>query len=87
LPDGSNYGFQANNQRIIANKEFAEANPAAAKLFSIMKLSANDISAQNLRMRDGEDTPEDIDRHVAAWIKANQSTFDGWLDEARKAAM
>ena len=49
LPDGSNYGFQANDQRIIANLEFAKANPAAAKLFSIMKVSANDISAQNLR--------------------------------------
>ncbi|WP_335342834.1 glycine betaine/L-proline ABC transporter substrate-binding protein ProX, partial [Sedimenticola sp.] len=34
LPDGSNYGFQANTQRIIANRAWAEANPAAAKLFS-----------------------------------------------------
>jgi glycine betaine/proline transport system substrate-binding protein len=87
LPDGSNYGFQANNQRIIANLAFAKANPAAAKLFSIMELSANDISAQNLRMRDGEDSEADIGRHVDAWIKANQSTYDGWLAEARKAAM
>jgi glycine betaine/proline transport system substrate-binding protein len=87
LPDGSNYGFQANNQRIIANLSFAKANPAAAKLFSIMELSANDISAQNLRMRDGEDSEADIGRHVDAWIKANQATYDGWLAEARKAAM
>ena len=86
LPDGSNYGFQANTQRIIANREWAKANPAAAKLFSIMKLSNNDISAQNLRMRDGEKTAEDIERHTNAWIKANQKTFDGWLAEARKAA-
>ncbi|MCF8481243.1 MAG: glycine betaine/L-proline ABC transporter substrate-binding protein ProX [Rhodospirillum sp.] len=86
LPDGSNYGFQANNQRIIANKTFAEANPAAAKLFAIMELSANDISAQNLRMRDGEASEADISRHVDAWIKTNQDTFDGWLAEAREAA-
>ncbi|MCB1619337.1 MAG: glycine betaine/L-proline ABC transporter substrate-binding protein ProX [Thiothrix sp.] len=86
LPDGSNYGFEANEQRIIANRAFAEANPAAAKLFSIMKLSANDISAENLRMRDGEDSEKDIERHTDAWIKAHQETFDGWLDEARKAA-
>ncbi|MGB5734925.1 MAG: glycine betaine/L-proline ABC transporter substrate-binding protein ProX, partial [Thiohalocapsa sp.] len=33
LPDGSNYGFQANTQHIIANRAFVEANPAAAKLF------------------------------------------------------
>ena len=87
LPDGSNYGFQVNNQQIIANKAWAEENPAAAKLFAIMELSANDISAQNLRMRDGEKSAEDIDRHADAWIKANQAKFDGWLEEARKAAM
>lgn len=86
LPDGSDYGFQANSQRIIANRDFAEANPAAAKLFEVMKLSANDISAQNLRMRDGENKPADIARHVASWIKANRSTYDGWLDAARSAA-
>ena len=87
LPDGSDYGFQANVQRIIANRKWAEANPAAARLFAIMKLSNNDISAQNLRMRDGEKSMEAIERHADGWIKAHQATFDGWLEEARKAAM
>jgi len=86
LADGSNYGFQANVQRIIANKEWAEANPAAAKLFAIMEVSSNDISAQNLRMRDGEDSEKDIKRHAEAWIKANQATYDSWLEQARAAA-
>ncbi|MCF7988859.1 MAG: glycine betaine/L-proline ABC transporter substrate-binding protein ProX [Thiohalocapsa sp.] len=86
LPDGSNYGFQANDQRIIANRAWAEANPAAAKLFSIMKVSNNDISAQNLRMRDGEDSPKDIERHADAWIAANRAKVDQWLDEAKAAA-
>ncbi len=86
LPDGSNYGFQANIQQIVANKAFTDANPAAAKLFSIMELSANDISAQNLRMRDGEKTEKDIERHTEGWIKAHQATFDGWLEAARAAA-
>ena len=86
LADGSDYGFQANSQRIVANLEFAKANPAAAKLFEIMKLSTNDISAQNLRMRDGENTAADVARHTDAWIRAHQSTWNGWLDAARKAA-
>lgn len=86
LPSGQNYGFQANNQRIIANREFTDANPAAAKLFSIMRLSANDISAQNLRMRDGEQSMADIERHTDAWIKVHQETFDGWIQEALQAA-
>lgn len=87
LPDGSNYGFQANTQRIIANRAWVEANPAAAKLFSIMELSNNDISAQNLRMRDGEKSAAAIERHTDAWIKTHQATFDGWIAEAKKAAM
>lgn len=86
LPDGSNYGFQANDQRIIANRAFAEANPAAAKLFSIMRLSANDISAQNLLMRQGQDSEADIERHADAWIAAHQDTWNAWLEEARAAA-
>jgi glycine betaine/proline transport system substrate-binding protein len=86
LPDGSNYGFQANTQQIIANREFAEANPAAAKLFAIMQVSNNDISAQNLRMRDGEDSSSDIDKHADAWIAANRAKFDAWLEQARAAA-
>ena len=86
LPDGSNYGFQANNQRIIANREFAEANPAAAKLFEIMELSANDISAQNLLMRNGQDSEADIERHADAWISAHKGQWDAWLNEARGAA-
>lgn len=86
LPDGSNYGFQANDQRIIANLEFAEAHPDAAKLFEIMKLSSNDISAQNLLMQQGEDSEEDIERHTDAWIKAHQDTWQDWLEQARAAA-
>lgn len=86
LPDGSNYGFQVNNQRIVANRAFTDAHPDAAKLFSIMKLSSNDISAQNLKMRDGEKSYKDIERHTDNWIKAHQKTFDSWIEAARKAA-
>jgi len=86
LPDGSNYGFQANNQRIVANKAFTDAHPDAARLFAIMRVSNNDINAQNLRMRDGEASAKDIERHANAWIRANQAKFDGWIAEAMKAA-
>ncbi|OIN05537.1 glycine betaine ABC transporter substrate-binding protein [Oceanisphaera psychrotolerans] len=86
LPNGKNYGFQANTQRIVANKTFTDANPAAAKLFEVMQLSSNDISAQNLRMKNGEDSEADIERHTNGWIKANQATFDGWIQAAMDAA-
>jgi len=86
LPDGSNYGFQANNQRILANRAFTEAHPDAARLFAIMQVSSNDISAQNLRMREGEASAKDIERHADAWIRANQVKFDRWISTAMKAA-
>lgn len=86
LPNGKNFGFPLNHMSILANKEFAQANPAAAELFSIMKLPIDDVSAQNLRMQQGEKSSADIARHADAWIAAHQSTFDGWIEQAKQAA-
>ena len=86
LPDGKDFGFTVNTQRIVANKAFAQKNPAAAKLFEVMQLPVADVNAQNLRMRDGENKPQDIERHVNGWIKAHQKTFDGWVAQALAAA-
>ncbi|SEK03457.1 glycine betaine/proline transport system substrate-binding protein [Variovorax sp. OK605] len=86
LPNGKNYGFQANQEQIVANKAFAEKNPAAAKLFEVMKLPISDINAQNLRMSQGANTQQDVERHTDGWIKVHQQLFDGWLAQARAAA-
>ena len=86
LPNGKNYGFPLNTQKIVANKAFADANPAAAKLFATMKLPVADINAQNLAMKDGQNKPADIERHTDGWIKAHQTLFDSWLQQARQAA-
>ena len=85
LPNGKDYGFIVNNQRIMANRAFIEQNPAAAKLFSVMKLPIAAINAQNTAMNDGANKQADIDKHVAGWIKAHQRLFDRWVDEARAA--
>lgn len=85
LSNGKNYGFPVNNEYIVANKTFVEKNPAAAKLFEIMSLPIGDISEQNRRMHDGENRQQDVERHTDSWIKANQKTFDGWIETALKA--
>ncbi len=87
LKNGKNYGFEMNSMRIVVNKQFAAENPAAAKLFEIIKLNINDVSAQNMMMSQGKNSMADIESHVNGWIKANQSQFDAWVDEAKKAAM
>ena len=84
--NGKNYGFPLNNQYVVAHKGFVEKNPAAAKLFEVMVLPTNDISAQNRQMHDGENRQQDIERHTDAWIKAHQKTFDGWIAQALAAA-
>lgn len=86
LPNGKNYGFEINDERIVANKEWARKNPAAAKLFAVMNISINDVSAENMKLRDGEDSEKEIMAHAQAWIKGHQKTFDGWLEQARAAA-
>lgn len=87
LKNGKNYGFEMNSMRIVANKEFTDQNPAAAKLFEIMKLNINDVSAQNMMMSKGKNSSADIESHVNGWIKANQAQFDVWVEEAKKAAL
>ncbi len=86
LPNGKNYGFPVNNEHIVANKAWAKANPAAAKLFAVMKLPLADVNAQNLRMHEGQGSSDDIDRHVDGWIASHQATFDGWVKQAAAAA-
>ncbi|MBE4589409.1 glycine betaine/L-proline ABC transporter substrate-binding protein ProX [Vibrio navarrensis] len=87
LPNGKNYGFEMNSMRIVANKAFAEQNPAAAKLFAIMQVNINDVSAQNMMMSQGKNRSADIEAHVDGWIKAHQKQFDAWIEAAKKAAM
>ncbi|WP_413729544.1 glycine betaine/L-proline ABC transporter substrate-binding protein ProX [Sodalis sp. RH22] len=86
LPNGADYGFPVNTMRIVANKEWAKANPAAAKLFAIMRLPISDVNAQNLRMHEGQASEADIERHANGWIAAHQALFDGWISAATAAA-
>lgn len=86
LDDGSDYGFSVNTTRIVVNRAWAEKNPAAVKLFEVMRLPVADISAQNERVRAGESSQAAIARHTAGWIKAHQEVFDGWIAQALAAA-
>jgi len=87
LPNGKNYGFLINTQKVVANERFLADNPAARRLFEVMQLPASAVSAQNLVMQNkGENTWEDAERHAEAWIRANRAVFDGWIAAAKKAA-
>jgi len=78
-------GFAASDIQVVANVQFLDDNPAAAKLIEIMAVPMNDVSNQVNKMNAGEDSQVDIERHVDEWIAANQSTWDGWIEQAKKA--
>lgn len=84
LPDGSDYGFNINNQRIVVNAG-ALKHKDIVKLFKLMKLSVNDVSGENMLMKKGENSEKDIKRHAKIWIKNNQTTVDKWIKEAKAA--
>ncbi len=71
---------------IAANKNGPEANPAAAKLFEIMKVSVADINAQNLRMHNGQNHKQILNVMLTRGSKHIKKQHDGWVEEARKAA-
>lgn len=86
LANGDNYGFSVNSERIVVNKAFADANPAAKKLFEIAKLSISAVSSENKLIAEGENTLADIERHANNWIKNNQGLFNSWVKKAKAAA-
>ena len=79
-------GFVVSDIRIVANKKFMKANPAAQKFFEEFTLPLADINEQNARMNEGEKSAKDINRHVDQWIAKNQDKWNGWLTVARAAA-
>ncbi|MGE8114197.1 glycine betaine/L-proline ABC transporter substrate-binding protein ProX [Pseudomonas sp. NPDC086566] len=84
--NGKNLGFAVDSVRAVLNKDFAEKNPAALKFLSVMTISTADESAQNMKMQQGEKSPEAIRGHATQWIAAHRQQFDEWLQAARAAA-
>ncbi|MBM9606139.1 glycine betaine/L-proline ABC transporter substrate-binding protein ProX [Desulfopila inferna] len=86
VSDPIKLGYVVSDIRIVANKKFAEANPAIKKFFELVEIELVDINEQNTRMNAGEKSQKAIEGHVDEWIADNQETWDKWLEEAKKAA-
>lgn len=78
-------GFWANDIRVVARNDFLRANPAAAKLFELVAIPIEDISAQSLAYERGADSEFDIRSAALRWIAANRDQVDTWLAAARAA--
>lgn len=81
--DPCSMGHPANDIRPVANSSFLQANPDVRRLFEVMSIPLEAIFEQNAKMHEGEDNPEDVERHAEEWIAENRETFDGWIAEAK----
>ena len=75
-----NMGFAVNDIRAAANIDFLKANPKVEKMLKKASIPLADIAEQNLKMNAGEKSEKAIKKHAEEWIKANQSTFDSWIN-------
>ncbi|MDJ0510186.1 MAG: hypothetical protein QNJ64_13165 [Crocosphaera sp.] len=41
------------------------------------------MNRESLRIKDGENKPEDISRHAQEWVDNNQGLFNSWIEKAR----
>ena len=73
-------GFAVNVIRAAANVDFLKANPKVEKMLKKASIPLADIAEQNLKMNAGEKSEKAIKKHAEEWIKANQSTFDSWIN-------
>ena len=78
-----NLGFGADDIRPAANVDFLKKNPKVEKLLKVASIPLADISAQNMKMNKGGKSERDVKRHAKEWVKANKSTFDGWIKKAK----
>ncbi|TCT43079.1 glycine betaine/L-proline ABC transporter substrate-binding protein ProX [Martelella mediterranea] len=86
VADPCRLGWPINDIRIVANNDFIANNPVAAKFLEEASLPIEFIYKQNAAMKNGANTPADLQKQAADWISANRDTVDGWLDDARSVA-
>ena len=58
-------------------------NPLAKRWFELVKIPADDINKESLRIQEGENKPEDIRRHAQEWVANNQELFNSWIEKAK----
>ena len=71
---------------VTANNDFLAANPAAAKLLELVKISVVDVALQNVLYDGGENSTDDVNGHAEDWIDDNRAAVDEWLAAARAAS-
>lgn len=83
--EGKNLGLPGSEQYIMANLDFAAQNPVAKRWFELVQISLEDMNEVSLRIKEGENKPDDLRRMAEQWVSKNQEKFDRWIEEAKAA--
>lgn len=86
VDDPLDMGFVANDIQAVANNDFLAENPAAERLFELIKIPLADVTEITVRISQGENSEREILAMANEWIENNQDAVDEWLQEARAAA-
>lgn len=81
--NGKNTGFPGSQQNIVINKTFTDNYPMAKRWFERVQIPLRDMDQISLRIKEGENSQEDIRRLAEEWVSANQEQFDRWIEEAK----
>jgi glycine betaine/proline transport system substrate-binding protein len=82
---GKNLGFVRSQQRMVANRNFLANNPVVKRWFELVQIPTEDMNAESLRIKEGENREADIRRHAEEWVSQNQALFDSWIEQAKQA--
>lgn len=82
--DPCDLGWAVSSIRAVGNKDFLDDHPDIRRLLEEVSVPLPDIADQNAKRADSDGySDEDVSADAAAWIEANRSTVDGWLEIAR----
>ena len=71
-------GWRASDIRVVASDEFLAANPAASRLFELVRLDPLEVSRQIAMQSRGAD----VDELVARWMEDHRVLVDIWIAQS-----
>ncbi|WP_340105790.1 glycine betaine/L-proline ABC transporter substrate-binding protein ProX [Rhodohalobacter sp. 8-1] len=66
-------GYDLNDIRVVANRDFLREYPDLRALFEQLRISLQDIQQQNAAMAEGDGSLQDIREHARVWINNHKA--------------
>ena len=80
--NGKNLGLGKGRFRSVGNRKVLEEHPVIQRFLEQLEVSVEDISQESSRIKQGENTPDQIRGHAKEWVRKNEGAFQRWLSAA-----